>query len=281
MYILKSTGERVEFDPSKIIRTAVRAGARRELAERIALDVSREVKDGTTTHEILQRIMTMLDKHAPPVAARYSLNQALHRLGPAGFDFEKYIAELLKAHGYDAVLPDILQGACVTHEVDVLATKDGRTAMIEAKFRKDSSLYVAIKDTLATWSRFLDLVDGSRLGKCPHVDECWIMTNTRFSPDSIAFAHCKNMVMIGWNHPEERSLARMIDAKVLYPVTVLRALDNQTQAAFARAQIMLVKQLVEGDPKELARTSGVPEEKIRRLAHEAAAILDVPSSPLG
>lgn len=280
MTIIKSTGERAEFDPSKIVRTAVRAGASRNLATQIAEDVSGTVKDGTTTRDLYAQVLNLLDEHAPPVAARYSLRQALERLGPAGFDFEKYIAELLKAHGYDAALPDILQGACVSHEVDVLATKDNRTAMIEAKLRSTPSLYVAIKDTLAAWSRFLDLVDGSKLGKCPHVDECWIITNTRFSPDSLAFAHCKNMVMIGWNHPEERSIQKLIDAKALYPVTVLRALDHQTQAAFARAHIMLVKQLVEGDPAVLARASGVPEEKIRRLTHEAAAIVDVQSSPL-
>lgn len=275
MQIVKSSGERAEFDPNKIVRTAVRAGASRTLAERIAEDVSRTLRDGITTREIFQQIMKILDEHAPPVAARFSLSQALQRLGPAGFDFEKYIAGLLKAHGYDATLPDILQGACVTHEVDVLATKDNRTAMIEAKFRQQASLYVAIKDTLATWSRFLDLVDGSKLGKCPHVDECWIVTNTRFSPDSLAFAHCKNMVLIGWNHPEERSLARMIDDKALYPVTVLRSLDHFTQEALARGQVMLVRQLIDADPAALSKRLGIPEEKLRRLAHEAEAIINL------
>ncbi len=273
--ITKSTGEKVPFNQEKIARTARRAGAAPILAEKVAKEISQQVRDGLTTKEIFDLILAILDRESPPVAARYNLAQALTKLGPTGFEFEKYIAELLRVYSYKTELPDILQGACVTHEVDVLAEKDLRRAMIECKFRHEVGIYIGIKDIMATWARFLDLVEGAELDLCPHLDECWLVTNTRFSNDALKYAHCKGMILLGWNHPEERSLSHMIDAKAVYPVTVLRQLDQPTLGALAKAQIMLLKHLVEGDPIELARRTNLPEERIKILIHEATKIINL------
>lgn len=271
--IVKSTGECEAFDPAKIARTARRAGAKPELADQIAAEVSRRATDGIASNQIFEMILEILDRESPALAARYGLGQALFRLGPTGFDFEKYIAELLRAYGYETELPPILQGACVTHEVDVIARKDNHAAMIECKFRKERGIYIGIKDVMATWTRFLDLLDSSAMGKAPHLDECWLVTNTKFSEQAMQFGRCKNMTLLGWNFPKDRSLSKMIDDKTLYPITVLRALDTHTEQALVKANIMLLKQLVETDSKTLAVQTNLPEELLGRLAHEVNLII--------
>ncbi|MEK7122301.1 MAG: hypothetical protein AAB855_00430, partial [Patescibacteria group bacterium] len=208
-----------------------------------------------------------------PVASRFYLRDALFRLGPTGFPFEKYIAELLRVYGYDTELPEILTGACITHEVDVLARKDLRASMIECKFRNEAGIYISVKDVMSTWARFLDLVEGSELGNCPRVDESWIITNTRFSSDGLKYAHCKGMIIIGWDHPSERSLAHMIDAKAVYPVTVLAQVNDTVLRALANGQVMLLKQLVGVDPKELAERTHLSENEIISLARAAEEII--------
>lgn len=271
--VTKSTGEREPFSAEKIMRTARRAGAKSKLAERIALEVTRRAEDGITTKKIFEIILEVFEREAPPLAARYGLSQALFRLGPAGFQFERYIAELLRSYGYETELPDILQGACITHEVDVLATREGRRAMIECKFRHERGIFIGIKDIMATWTRFLDLVDGAGQGKAPHLDECWVVTNSRFSNDALTFAHCKNMTLIAWNHPEDRGLSKMIDEQGLYPVTVLRSINEQTEQALAKGGVMLLRQLTQVEPIALSSKTGLPEELLRRLAHEAQLII--------
>ncbi len=276
MFITKSSGEKVLFEKEKITRTALRAGAQPNLAEAVAQEVTRRVVDGTTTKQIFEMILEILDRDAPPIAARYNLVQALFQLGPTGFEFEKYVAALLHAYGYETELPEILSGACITHEVDVLAVKDNRRAMIECKFRHEANIYIGIKDVMANWARYLDLVDGAKRGLCPQMDECWLITNTRFSSDALKFAACKNITLIGWNYPEERSISHMIDAKAVYPVTVLRDADAPTLKALAHGKIMLLKQLTEGDTATLAQKTGLTEERIKLLTHEASQIINLP-----
>lgn len=272
--IKKSDGQLEPFSRHKLSRTLKRAGAKQRVANAIASKVSMRVKNGMATSDILKMALRLLNREAPQVAPRYNLAQALIKLGPTGFEFEKYVAELLRAYGYETELPDILTGSCITHEVDILAEKDLRRSMIECKFRNQTGIYIGIKDVMSTWARFLDLVEGAELGNCPHMDEAWLVTNTRFSSDGLKYAHCKGMILIGWNHPEERSLSQMIDAKALYPITVLQGVDEKKFKALASGQVMLLKQLVDTDAIELVTRTGLGKEYIKKLTENAKRIMD-------
>lgn len=271
--IIKSTGEREALNLEKVKRGCERAGASAQLCKIVAGEVEKQAREGMSTREIYQIVQSVLSKEHPPVAARLNLRDAVIKLGPIGYDFEKYVAQLLAAYGYKTELPPILQGACVTHEVDVLATKDSRTAMIECKLRHEVGIYISIKDTMSTWARFLDLVDGSQIGKCPHVDEAWLVTNSRFSRDSIQYGHCKNMVMLSWDHPRERPLPAWIDDKKLYPITIIPNLAEETQKKLIAAGVVLLHDLAAADPAELTKKSGVPIETVKRCVAEAGLIL--------
>ena len=277
MYIIKSTGEKQEFDPEKIRRTCLRAKAPAEITEKIVREISKEIKEGTKTADIYRRVMALLERESPALAGRYDLRNAIIRLGPAGFEFEKYIAMVLAEYGFKTELPPILQGSCTTHEVDISAEKDGRRAMMECKLRVSQEIYISIKDTMSTWARFLDLVEGAGLGLCPHFDEVWLVTNSRFSRDSIQYGHCKNMVMLSWDHPRERPLPAWIEQKGLYPITILRSLQQEMLTKFSGGGIMLLRDIDALSIGEIINRTGISEEILRKLIAEAKDILGASS----
>lgn len=270
--IKKGTGEAVPFDPNKIKKSIKRAGGGRDVQDRILAIVEKQLRPGITTEEIYETVHEELRKLEPTTGARYRLRTALGRLGPAGYNFERYVAAILTAYGYKTELPFELQGACVSHEVDVIAEKDGRRMFIEAKFRNQFDDVVDIKDTMATWSRYLDLVEGARLGLCPHFDEAWIVTNARFTSHSLKFGHCKNMVMIGWNHPKERTFAKMVDLQTLYPLTILDDVTDEEVKIFSEKKLMLCREIAHSDVKALATMTGLKQKRLKEIMTQCQSV---------
>ena len=271
--VKKSTGEREPLMIDKIIVALRKAGANNKIAEKIATYIEHRIKKNVTTKTIYKMTLDKLRAEHPAIAARYSLRNAIFKLGPAGFEFEKYIMLLFRAHGYKAHLPEILQGKCITHEVDVLAKKDGKAIMMECKLRHATNIYINIKDTMSTWARFKDLEDGARLKRCPKVDECWLVTNSRFSHDSERFGDCKKMTLLAWDHPSEKPLPAWIDKKKLYPVTVLHSFCRAHLKAFGKAEILLLQDIVEYSIDELKEKTGLPKKQLEPIIKEAKTVL--------
>ncbi|MBU0646136.1 hypothetical protein KJ611_01500 [Patescibacteria group bacterium] len=263
--ITKASGQVVPFEAGKVRQSILRTGADQKTADAILAQVEQNLKPNISTKQIYQMVRQQLSKEQPWAAARYNLRQGIVRLGPSGFNFEKYVAAVLTAYGYEAETPEGYQGACIYHEVDVTAKKDGRTAFIEAKFRHNFQAQITIKDALATWSRYLDLVDGSGIGLCPHFDEAWIVTNARFTDQVLQYGHCKNMVMIGWNHPRERTFAQMVDISSLYPITVINDLTQPEIDALSKKDLMLCSQLAESKIDQLQAETGLPAKRLESL----------------
>lgn len=272
--IRKASGKLVPFDEDRIRTTLERTTHDKKLVKEILAKVKSSLKPKITTDEIRAIIQAELKKKSPAASARYHLRSALLRLGPAGFNFEKYVASILTAYGYKTELPYELKGACVTHEVDVIAEKDGRRMFIEAKFRNNFADVVNIKDTMSTWARYLDLVDGGKLGLCPHFDEAWIVTNARFTGHSLRYGHCKNMVMIGWNHPKERPFARMVDLTALYPLTVIDDLKDDEIQAFAENEFTLCREVKDAEIADLAQKTGLSKSRLQEIMNMCVQILE-------
>lgn len=274
--LLKANGDKVAYDPDKVRQTLTRASTSPETITRVLEAVQGLIKDGTSTRELfalIKRELRRTDRHA---AQRYNLRGGLLRLGPAGFKFEQYISAVLKAYGYETEVPtNELRGLCVDHEIDVIALKDGRRAMIEAKFRNRFDDIVTLKDTMATWSRFGDLVDGGKAGMCQRFDEVWIMTNGRFSDRSLAFGLCKGMQLIGWS-THERSLAKLIDHASLYPITILDYLRTYEIERFSQKGLMLCSDVANIDYQKLAADLQLEPIRVRRMVHDCTEIVNVP-----
>ncbi len=274
MFIIKSSGEKAEFDPAKVKRSMLRSGADEKTADEVLKDLEKKLHSGMTTKQVYKIVFDELKNRKACIACRYDLRNALLRLGPAGYKFEKYVASILNAYSYEAFVPEEeYEGSCVMHEVDVVAEKDHRRIFIEAKFRNRFNDSVNLKDTMATWARFLDLVDGSTVGKCPHFDEPWIVTNARFSDRARQFGICKGIHMIGWNVPKERTFAQMVDINAVYPVTVLDELTQVELDKLSHHGIMLCKEMSEMDSNELQEKLDISEHRVLELMQMCSDVI--------
>lgn len=263
MQILKANGELEEFNLQKLRESIMRTGASGELAIRVANDVTRRLKDGMTTREVYRLVKEALAQTNVCYSCRYTLREALARLGPSGFNFEQYIAALFKAMGYHAWLPEEYQGAAIWHEIDVEATKGGKRYAIEVKFRNDNRDHVRSQDTMVAHARFLDLR--------PQFDEMWVVTNGVFSDRATKYAAYYKLRLIGW-----KDLAPMINSAGLYPVTVLEGVTTDELARFAERGLMLCRDLGEYEVEELVERLGIARERIEMLVRMADDIIALP-----
>ncbi|OGL73937.1 hypothetical protein A3C96_02680 [Candidatus Uhrbacteria bacterium RIFCSPHIGHO2_02_FULL_60_10] len=271
--IVKTDGTRLKYDPNRIRATLKRIRAKNEVVDHIVQNVTKQVHDGMTTMALFDLIRRELRKEDHCLSHRYNLRVGLQKLGPAGFLFEKYIAAVMRAYDYDAKLPEQdLRGQCVDHEVDVVAHKQGRCVMIEAKFRNRFEDTVTLKDVLATWARFLDLAEGNRTGHCPKFDEVWIVTNGRFSDRARQFGVCKDIRLVGWG-PDEQSLTRLIDHAVVYPITVLDDLRKWELEKLFHREILLCKDLAARKPGAIAKLLGVSLVRAEKIVWDAGEVV--------
>lgn len=148
VFVVKASGEREPFSETKLRRSLERVRAAPEVVDDIISRIQSELRDGMSTREIYRLAFALLKKHRRPLAARYSLKQAVMELGPSGHPFEKLVSEILRYQGYSAEVARTVQGVCVAHEVDVVAEKDDRHIMVECKFHNQPGLKSDVKVAL-------------------------------------------------------------------------------------------------------------------------------------
>ncbi|MFX0067845.1 MAG: ATP cone domain-containing protein [Promethearchaeota archaeon] len=282
MLVKKASGEMEKFQPNKIRVTLLRAGASRKLADEIVETVSKKIHEGMTTDEIMDIACKLLAENDPCSACRYGLKKAIMRLGPTGYPFETFVGELLKKHGYKVKLRQYARGLCAKHEIDVVATKPSvdreKRSMIECKYRNTGGQYIELKEILITYARFLDLVEGWEKGKGKRFDEAWLISNAKASQAAKKYAKCREMKLICWNYPVNGSLRDIIEQKNLYPITVLRTVDEDAMGRFSDLGIMFLRDLSSKDMGEMKQATGLSDDKIERIFREAKMILGKKSS---
>lgn len=268
MYIIKANGKKEEFSVEKVKRSCLRAGASESLANEIIRKISRQVRNGTKTREIWRLIFRYLGKEAPVIASRYSLRDSLLRLGPEGFAFEKLVAKIFENEDYETETDKIFSGACVDHEIDVVAKKDQESLMIECKFHNQYGIYVGLKDVLYVWARWLDLKEANAGFTQPV-----LVSNTKFSERAKNYALCKNFPLIGWSYPEEKNLQYFIEKNKLYPITVLRRIEKYYQEKLLSEGIITCQDLLKIEPRNFQAKTGLDSRKISILQNEATSLL--------
>jgi hypothetical protein len=227
--------------------------------------VMHELQHDTRSDDIYRRAFDILSREATtPVAARYSIKRAIFALGPSGFPFEEFFAEILRGHRYKAQTGVTLTGRCATHEVDVLAERDGRRVGIEAKFHNDPGGKTDIKDVLYVKARYDDLKDSSFPDS--KVEEGWMVTNTRFTHNAIHYAQCAGLTLIGWDYPRGRGLLTLIEEARVHPLTALTSLSESEKRQFLDKKIVLCKSIT---APHILREFGIRPDKIDRVLQEA------------
>jgi hypothetical protein len=249
MYVIKASGKKEPFSEEKVLSSIKRAGIPQELIPKVLSHVRAKAYDGINTWEIYHHISEFLGKSSHPFSkASYSLKQAIMMLGPTGYPFEDYIAKVLQLHGYSTQVRQILQGKCVAHEIDIVATKNERRIMIEAKFHNSPGSRSEIHVSMYTKARFDDVKEKNNL------TEGWLVTNTKLTTDAITYAHCEGLVAIGWSYPEKNnlypslqtiSLRELIESAKLYPITVLTTLSQAQKATLLANHIVLCRDVCE------------------------------------
>lgn len=262
--IVKADGEEEFFDPLKLDTSLKRAGALDDVRARIIERVKSEIRDGMTTSEIYRHAFELLKTEDAPLAARYSIKRAVLQLGPSGFPFEQFLAEVLRAHGWSARTGVALTGRCAPHEVDVLAEKDGRRIGIEAKFHNEAGGKTDIKDALYVHARYQDL--GRAPEAASRVDEGWLVTNTQFTRNAIRYAQCANLTLLGWDYPHGRGLQAMIEEARVHPLTCLTTLSESEKHRFLEKKVVLCKSVAAGHVLE---EYGIRPDKIPTVLEEA------------
>src|SRR5437899_282437 len=120
--VTKASGEQEPFSIKKFQRSLRKSGATPEAIQSIT-DFVLHNPEMNSTKEIYTYAFNQLQKYSPPAAARYNLKSALTNLGPTGYPFERFVAELFKHKGFEAIVGQIVPGFCVTHEIDVVLSK--------------------------------------------------------------------------------------------------------------------------------------------------------------
>ena len=264
--IIKASGIPEKFDKTKIERTIIKSGAPKELAKDVTEKVSKEIKHGTTTNQILDKTLKLL-KTNPEVAARYDLKRAIMNLGPHGFLFEEYFAQILQNYGYKTKVGTEIKGKVVMQEIDILAEKE-KISMIEMKYHNHSGTHTNTKVALYTYARFLDIKSNPK----NKVDEPWLVTNTKCTSRAIAYSKGVGQKIISWSYPSKGNLQDLIEKKGLYPITIYKTISSSIKAKLFMAKIVLAKDLMKYNLSDLKRKTGLDENILNKIIEETKKI---------
>lgn len=240
--VTKQDGIKEPYNEEKIRDSATRVGVPTSLQDEMLHSIRDRIYDGISSREIFLMVKEFLrNSPSPYLAMKYNLKDALASLGPAGYAFEKYVALLLNEIGYVTQINQIIEGACIPHEVDVLATKDGVTFFIEAKFHRNPGQRTDVRIPLYIKARYDDLKSNWQKGET----RPWIITNTRFSTDAIKYGEYQNIKLTSWGYPRGEGIMDLIERTGLHPITILETMSPGDKLRLLSAGIVTCRQLLD------------------------------------
>lgn len=246
IWIKKSSGEEEQFAIYKLERSLRNAGADNDSIEVIVSDIESWITTGVTTKQIYTRAFQLLRRQKTNSASRYKLKQAMLELGTTGYPFEQFIGQLFKAQGFEVQVGQILDGCCVTHEIDVIATSKKVQHLVECKYSQTQGKQVSVQVPLYVRSRVDDIIKKRK--DSPDYNEFsftgWVVTNTRFSLDSIQYGKCCGLHLLAWDYPNGNGLKEIIEKLKIYPVTVLSQLAQKDKLKLIDQGIVSCNQLL-------------------------------------
>lgn len=272
IFITKASGESAPFLPKKLKNSLEKAGAGAATIDRIVQTIEQKLVEGMPTKKIYRQAFSILRKHSRPLAGRYKIKQAILELGPSGYPFEKFVGKILKHQGYATNVGVIIQGHCVSHEIDVEAEKDNKHFMVECKFHNRPGYKCDVKIPLYIKSRFEDVKKQwqKRNDHATKFHQGWVVTNTRFTEDAIQYGKCSGLILIGWDYPQQGSLSDRINLSGLHPITCLTTLTKSEKQQLLNKRVVLCRTLCE-EPTVLHEI-GIPRTRITKIIEEGEGI---------
>ncbi len=276
--IKKTTGDVESFSLEKLQRSIERAGIDATIAAEIASEVAQE-QDITTTVDVHKIAYQKLKKKYRPTAARYNLKRALKALGPSGYPFEQFVARLLDARGYKTSTNRTIRGKCITHEIDVIGYKDERHFVFECKFHNKLGYKSDVQTILYMKARFDDIQarwNDIHEGRDKHFHKLWVVTNTQFTSQAVAYAKCVDIELMSWRYPKGRSLAELIDKTGLHPVTAITKLTKGQKDRILHDGLILCREVE--SKQDVLKKAGIHGHKLEQIVAEARAIVELRST---
>lgn len=275
IYVLKASGDRELFDEEKLRRSLEKAGSSASEVDQVVSHVRGELEENMTTDHIYRHAFSFLKRlKNPKVMGRYSLRRALIDLGPTGFPFEKFLAQLFKRKGFEAVTNQVVRGRCVSHEMDVVAYNESKLLMVESKFHNRLGEKSDLKIVLYVKARFDDLLEQTfEYGTRRQLDEGWLITNTKFTENAIRYGRCAGLRMAGWNYPEKGNIRDMIEDVGLQPITCLSTLSGADTQLLLNKGMVACRQVIES--KSELTSLGLSVAKVQSILSEAELICSI------
>jgi hypothetical protein len=265
--VTKYSGETVPFQREKLIQSLVNAGSGQELAQQITEDVETRLFDGINTRTIYRMAFKRLKKSRRTSASKYKIKKAIMELGPSGFPFEQFISHIFNCDGYETEVGVILEGNCVSHEVDVVARKQDLCHIAECKYHNTQKKVCDVKVPLYIDSRFRDIMQKVKAKKGNGTKyQGWIFTNTRFTSDAIKYATCAGIQLVSWDYPKGKSLRDRITNSGLMPITALTTLSRREKSQILNRGIVLCRELCE--QKNVLAEVGVARTRLNKVLED-------------
>ena len=243
--VKKASGEVEPFSVDKLKLSLQNAGAREATILHIISDIENWIISGITTKKIYGRAFSLLRREKTLSSLRYRLKQAILELGPTGYPFEVLIGELFKQKGYSVEVGVVVDGRCITHEMDVIATKGINQQLVECKYHKDQGTQVSVQVPLYVRSRVDDIIyHRETMSEYKGFKfEGWVVTNTRFSFDSTNYGECAGLNLLAWDYPVGHGLKEQLEKYNLYPITVLHNLNKEEKQKLLNMGVVTCLQL--------------------------------------
>ncbi len=278
--ITKASGEQEPFDESKLRRSLKGAGAADEIVDSVVKAVMGKLVEGMSTRKIYREAFKQLSAESQRAAGRYKLKEAILELGPTGFPFERFIAKILDRSGFETEVGVKVQGDCISHEIDVIAVKDDQYYIVECKFHNKKENRCNVQVPLYIQSRFLDVKNNwtKQPGHAGKEHSGYVVTNTRFTTDALAYGECVGLNLLSWDYPKNDGLKDRIGRLNLHPITCLSSLTKAEKNLLTNKGIVLTVQLYEST--NVLKEIGLDQRKANRVIKEAKAICSYHSNNL-
>ncbi len=262
--IQKDTNEIKNFDIEKFRRSITRPGTSPKLIEEIIKNVQNNTSQFKTSEDIFRYTFELLKEKEPYAAIKYNLKRAILELGPTGYPFEQFVAEIFKAQGYQTETNQIVKGWCVDHEIDLIARKNNETFMVECKFHNELGYRSHVQVPLYTEARFHDIKKTWKPDNTQHkLTHTWIVTNTSFTYEAIKYSNCTGITLTSWDYPKTENLAHLIVKFNLYPITALTSLTHHQKYLCIQEGLMLAKDVEKNIP--ILKKIGLKDSEIHRI----------------
>jgi len=272
--IRKANGEEEDFDPQKLFRSLKNSGTSDEIAIKVTEEITRWVYNGATTEKIFRRAFQRMQKLETISAARYRLKDAFFEMGPTGHPFEIFCGLIFKKLGFQVQVAVVVDGCCIQHEMDVIATKDREQWLCECKYTQDKGKNIGIQVPLYVKSRVEDIVF-HRKKKEEYQSfqfRTCVITNNRFSFDSIDYAKCVGLQLIAWDYPKGMSLKELVEQFRLFPITTITSLSSDQKQKLLNSGVVACSQILEN--REILETIGLSKRQIKKIIAEATTLCE-------